>query len=282
MTDLVEPSRPAVGNRSPLDASQDPRALGGARGATARDGGILGLDNVQLDLELAGIGSRTLAIVLDYLVLMVGFALVLSGALAVASIFAFESIWPWVIGLLAIFALQLGYFAAFEIATQGRTPGKMALGLRSVSDLGGRPSTSAFLVRNLLRAIDTPLGVLPIMLDGRCRRFGDMVAHTLVVHDRPERATVDVGRVPTAWGLREVTVVESFLERADRMEEARAAAMAQEILDWMWRRHPQFLAEAGLTEPGIERGDPVLWLRAVLATPAPSTSAGSAISTADV
>jgi uncharacterized RDD family membrane protein YckC len=89
---------------------------------------------------------------------------------------------------------ELLYFFSWEVVSGGRSPGKMAVGLRVVRD-GGLPITPrASLVRNLLRIVDElPLsylvGLTAIVCSNDGKRLGDLAAGTLVVRvDRPPPA----------------------------------------------------------------------------------------------
>jgi uncharacterized RDD family membrane protein YckC len=225
--------------------------------AEIRRESILGLDNIRLDLPIAGIGSRSLAAFLDY----VGLALLsllwmLLCALILARLSPSLGIAILVSGL---FLIDWGYFAGQEIATRGRTLGKRVMRLRVVTTEGGTPGAGALLIRNLVRTLDVLVGVVLMALDPLSRRLGDRLAGTLVVHDRPLETGPVLGRVPPGWGPRELAVVESFLARAGEMEGALRRRMAERILDAVRRDAPELLADA------VPGADPVTALRRALA-----------------
>ena len=225
--------------------------------AAIRHESILGLDNIRLDLPVASVGSRSLAALLDYLILM---ALALGWIfLIVTAIAPLLPAWVPVFAIVGWFLLEWGYFAGFEIATGGRTVGKMALALRVVTAEGGSPGTGALLSRNLVRSLDLLFGVPLMALDPLSRRLGDRLAGTLVVHDRGREAAPVLGRVPPGWGPRELAAVESFLARARTLEDTAGTwAMADRILDRIRRDAPELLA-------GVDaRRDPVAALRQAL------------------
>lgn len=141
-------------------------------------------------MPLAGIGSRAMAAILDllvqflilYVVVMV-LALVLrpigagvGGAVVAAAI------------VVAVFAVLFGYNFVTELWFRGRSPGKRAFRI-SVEREDGLPiDVSACARRNLLRIVDfLPLfycvGLISIVLTGRRKRLGDIVAGTVVVQD---------------------------------------------------------------------------------------------------
>ncbi len=208
---------------------------------------ILGLDNVPLELPLAGVGSRSLAAIIDYLFLAALAGLWGTACLVTSGLLDFAASWMWAIFTLGLFFLQWGYFAALEIVMQGQTPGKSFVGLRVVSYQGGRSSAGAIVMRNLIRTVDLAFGLAAMAIDRRSRRLGDMAAGTLVVHQQAPGSgdEVELRRVPASWGAREIRVVESFLRRAARMEPQRAQALAEKILRWIRREEEDFAVETG-------------------------------------
>lgn len=227
---------------------------------------ILGLDNIRLDLPIAGIGSRSLAAFLDYLmVALLSLLWVLFCALVLSRVSSTLGI---VILMSGLFLLQWGYFAGQEIATRGRTFGKRAVRLRVVTAEGGTPGAGALLIRNLVRALDLLIGVLLMALDPLSRRLGDRLAGTLVVHERSLETGPVLGRVPPGWGPRELATVESFLARAATLEDPLCRRMAERILEAVRRDAPELLADASIgsdtgSDTGSNTADPVAVLRRV-------------------
>ncbi|HEY6105395.1 MAG TPA: RDD family protein [Anaeromyxobacteraceae bacterium] len=148
-------------------------------------------ERAVLALDVAGLGGRALAYLVDLLVIFlfwVAALLVYSiagdllrriqemsfGAQALAVVLFFFTGWAWDV--------------AWEVAWGGQTPGKRLLGLRVVGRDGAPVSFVESLLRNVLRAVEVPLlyapGVLMVALTPRHQRLGDMVAGTLVVKDR--------------------------------------------------------------------------------------------------
>lgn len=225
--------------------------------ADIRRESILGLDNIRLDLPVAGLGSRSLAAALDYMVLG---GLALLWVLAVVFLMAQVSrAWAPALLIGGWFLLEWGYFAGLEIATGGRTLGKLAVKLRVVTAEGGTPGPGALLARNLVRSLDLVFGAPLMAVDPLARRLGDRLAGTLVVHDRPPEAAPVLGRVPAGWGPRELALVEAFLARAGALEDTAAAwEMAGRILERIRRDAPELLA-------GVDtRSDPVGAVRQAL------------------
>jgi uncharacterized RDD family membrane protein YckC len=151
---------------------------------------------VELEFPLAGIGSRFIAILIDYLLQFAAFlVLILVMLLFLPSIQKFEAASAkWVVALLIIipFLLQWGYFSLFEGLWHGQTPGKRVAKIRVIQQSGRAITMFESLSRNLLRAIDFlptsyVVGVISIFVTSRNQRLGDLVAGTLVVHERSSR-----------------------------------------------------------------------------------------------
>ncbi len=144
-------------------------------------------------MPVAGIGSRFIAITVDYLIW--GFIFFVLGILAVIILpalhfFGGVSI-NWAIGIfvLIVFLMQWGYFALFEAFGNGRTPGKRVAKIRVIHQSGRGINFVEALARNLVRFVDYfpgfyAVGIIAIFLSKRSQRLGDMVAGTLVVRDR--------------------------------------------------------------------------------------------------
>lgn len=139
--------------------------------------GLLGMEapgDVILELPTAGLGTRFIAALVDHLL---AFILMLAAASTCAAL-AMESLL-----IVMTFALLGGYIM---LEVSGRSPGKLAVGLRVVRLDGGfiRPRES--FVRNVVRIVDfLPsfylLGVVVMVLDPLDRRLGDLLAGTVVV-----------------------------------------------------------------------------------------------------
>ena len=163
---------------------------------------------VSIDLSLAGIGSRCLAVLIDYLIqgatIWIGFllfALLISGtagsgsAAHVNSPTAYK--WGLAIGIAIPFLLHWGYFTLFEAFWNGQTPGKRLMKLRVIQQSGRALGLFESMSRNLIRFIDMLpvfyfVGALCVFVNRRQQRLGDMAAGTLVVHSTP----VDTPFVP--------------------------------------------------------------------------------------
>src|SRR6185503_5272035 len=150
-------------------------------------------EHVVLDLEIAGVGSRLLAAVIDSAIvttIMVAGGLLAAVLAGLGLIPRHGGAWLAAVAVGLAFALGNGYFILFEGLRGGQTPGKRTVGIRVVRDTGHPVTLGAAALRNLLRVADflpPPylLGLGLIAFHPRAKRLGDLVAGTVVVRDRP-------------------------------------------------------------------------------------------------
>jgi len=202
---------------------------------------------VVLDYEIAGLGSRALAAILDTAILL-GWTIAL-GILMVGLAPGDSAVMA--IGVVVYFATLWGYFAFFEGLRGGQTPGKRRVGIRVVRDTGHAVTLGAAAIRNLLRLADflpPPylLGALAVALHPRGKRLGDIVAGTVVVRDRPlehasvlpaEAADAEPAGVPLLSDA-EFRVVHEFAERAAALPEAVRTRVAAGLAPRFAERFP--------------------------------------------
>jgi len=197
-------------------------------------------EGVDLELTLAGVGSRFASALVDYaiqLVILLAFGLALGYGVGLSPRAGGYAVAAWIV---VGFVLFVGYDVAFEVLASGRTPGKRLNGLRVVLETG------ASAVRNALRLIDILpgaylVGIASILVSERNQRLGDHAAGTLVVRERkalpPEprlrsyRRPVDA---PAAWdtsaiGTDELAAVRGFLARRDALTENARFQLATEL-----------------------------------------------------
>ncbi|HUD37981.1 MAG TPA: RDD family protein [Streptosporangiaceae bacterium] len=149
---------------------------------------------VVLDLAVARFPSRIIAQLLDICVQLPAIAFVeivvlrsaaqhLNGASAAAVL------------ILGVVAVIIGYPVAFETLSRGKTLGKLAMGLRVVSDDGGPERFRQALIRALSAAfieiwgfpinlIGMPAGLITSMASAKGKRLGDVFAGTFVIQER--------------------------------------------------------------------------------------------------
>ncbi len=150
-------------------------------------------ENVAFGYQVAGIGSRFLATLLDtLLIFLLQIVVILVFVLALSAFDLLgETIAAWVYAVLGIvgFIFFWGYYIFFEMLWNGQTPGKRWVGLRVIRTDGTPITLSESFIRNLTRLVDFlpamyGIGIISMFLDKQSRRLGDLAAGTLVVHDR--------------------------------------------------------------------------------------------------
>jgi len=155
-------------------------------------------EQVEVRFELAGLGSRVAAFVIDLAIVVVAGILLGLAVMALAprgnphERGTTAGSWVSAVLILLLSFLLLLYFILFEGLDGGRTPGKRILGIRVLMDTGRRLTPAAAAIRNILLLIDffLPLapmlpGMLFIFLSKSRKRLGDLAAGTIVVRDRP-------------------------------------------------------------------------------------------------
>jgi uncharacterized RDD family membrane protein YckC len=147
---------------------------------------------VALDLPIARIPTRAAAFLLDVLIQIVLGLLLLFGVLVVLVQFEPDRAWLDTVFMVSLVTVLAGYPVTCETLLRGRTPGKLALGLRVVRGDGGPIDFRHALTRGLAGAIVDfwafgglgTVAVLTSLCSPRARRVGDVLAGTVVVYDR--------------------------------------------------------------------------------------------------
>ncbi len=196
-------------------------------------------EGVELQLRLAGVGSRFAAGMIDF---AIKGALVAVAAL-VAGVSAGE-IPALVVGGAGLLFAMVFFDVLFEVRSGGRTPGKRALGLRVVLADGRPVGLRASAVRNLLRLVEgLPLSYVPaivsILATRANQRLGDLAAGTVVVHEAGTRApAADAPRPAPAYtagwdvsavSAQELAAVRDFLRRRGEFTPEARGALASRL-----------------------------------------------------
>jgi uncharacterized RDD family membrane protein YckC len=225
-------------------------------------------EQIGVDLELAGLGSRFVAQVVDWLwKALFSFVLLLIGAIVVGLLghgHALEDPSKMLIALVIalLYGLWLGYAIYFELRWNGQTPGKRFAGIRVVSQNGAPIDFRAACVRNLLAIADfLPafhlLGALLVLLTRNSQRLGDLAAGTVVIRERAvasaphsgdellTRASTEYAFTPTQLATLDASdraVLRSFLQRYDGMARANRERLAEKMAETYARKTNHRLA----------------------------------------
>lgn len=143
-------------------------------------------ERVSFDYQVAGLGTRAIAQLLDLLI-VIGILFVLSFfALAFAAVQA--DTLATLILILGSFVVIFGYFWVSEAVWSGQTVGKRVFRLRAVGDRGEPMTFAQGAIRNIVRIVDFlpygyGVGMVALFVNGKGKRLGDLVAGTIVVKD---------------------------------------------------------------------------------------------------
>jgi uncharacterized RDD family membrane protein YckC len=153
-------------------------------------GGVVSGEAVVLDVPCARFPSRLIALLIDMVVqVIVGFAVAL---IIIATGTHLDAASGAAVTLTAAVLIIVGYPATFETLTRGRSLGKMALGLRVVSDDGGPERFRQALVRALASVVEIwsltgAPALICSLVSARGKRLGDLFAGTFVIQERLPR-----------------------------------------------------------------------------------------------
>jgi uncharacterized RDD family membrane protein YckC len=213
-------------------------------------------EQIDLQYDLAGLGSRFMAIAIDMLIQgTIAAALVAVFGLG-ATIFAvnFRDLFGRdgflvlsvgvAVAILLIFLLTWGYFLIFELIWNGQTPGKRVAGIRVLTTRGEPVTLVHALVRNLLRLVDIlptsyMIGTISILVTRRGQRLGDLAAGTVVVRERHaelprtlpplDPALALPPHLAGAFSSDDVRLARDFLLRAPYLTRARRSELGAQI-----------------------------------------------------
>lgn len=189
-------------------------------------------DAVVLDVQIAQLPIRALSAMIDILVILILY--VLGVVLWALTLSDFDTALSAAVLIIFTVLTLVGYPLVFETATRGRTLGKMALGLRVVSEDGGPERFRQALFRALAGFIELwmlaggPAAVCSL-LSPKGKRIGDIFAGTVVISERaPRLSAPPVMPPPLAWwaaslelsalNAEQAELSRQFLARADQLD----------------------------------------------------------------
>ncbi len=159
---------------------------------------------VVVEVRIAQLPSRALAYIIDWVVQCT----VLVAALVLLSNASFVADSALTAGLVILFAVLVivGYPVIFETVSRGRSLGKLALGLRVVSDDGGPERFRQALFRGLAGFVEFWLffgapALITSLVNQQGKRLGDVFAGTIVIGERAPRQAPPPAMPPqlAAW-----------------------------------------------------------------------------------
>ena len=200
-------------------------------------------DAVVLDVQIAQLPVRAVSALIDITAIGIGYVVGLF--LWAATLTEFDEALSTAIVIIFMMLVMVGYPLVFETATRGRSLGKMAMGLRVVSDDGGPERFRQALFRALASVVEIWMlagspAVICSILSPKAKRIGDIFAGTVVVSERGPRLAPPPTMPPSmAWwasslqlsGLdaARAEVARQFLSRASQLDPQLRQQMAYRI-----------------------------------------------------
>ncbi|MET0900962.1 MAG: RDD family protein [Mycobacterium sp.] len=200
-------------------------------------------DAVVLDVQIAQLPVRAVGSLIDVTVMLIGYFF---GTLLWAATLAnYDPALSAAVLIIFTILVLVGYPLIFETATRGRSLGKMAMGLRVVSEDGGPERFRQALFRSLAAFIEIFMlfggpAVICSLVSPKGKRIGDVFAGTIVISERGPR----MGPLPAmppalAWwaaslqlsGLQpdQAELARQFVSRAHQLDPALREEMAYRI-----------------------------------------------------
>lgn len=134
--------------------------------------------NVEIESQIAGLGDRILAGIVDFLI-MVSYAIFMGSV--------FDRIFNNDFFILIIILPLLFYHLLSELIMNGQSAGKRVIKIKVVSLNGSHVTFGSYLLRWIFRLIENPIlmmdvvGIITMAINGKGQRLGDIVAGTTVI-----------------------------------------------------------------------------------------------------
>lgn len=206
-------------------------------------GAVVTGDAVVLDVQVAQLPVRAISTLIDVTVMVLGY--LLGVGLWAVTLLQFDPALSASVLIIFTVLVLVGYPLIFETATRGRTLGKMAMGLRVVSEDGGPERFRQALFRALSSVVEIWMftgapAVICSLLSPKGKRIGDIFAGTVVISERgPKLAPPPVMPPQLAWwastlqlsglGPEQAELARQFLSRANQLEPLLRDQMAARI-----------------------------------------------------
>lgn len=227
-------------------------------------------DAVVLDVQIAQLPVRALSVLIDIVIVFIVY--VIGVILWAATLSQFDSAFSAAVLIIFTVLALVGYPTIFETATRGKTLGKMALGLRVVSDDGSPERFRQALFRALAGVIEIWMltggpAVISSLLSPKGKRIGDFFAGTIVISERaPRQAPPPLMPPQLAWWASMLQLSGLSPVQADMARQflTRTTQLDPQVRDQMAYRIASDVV-AQISPPPPPGAPPALVLAAVLA-----------------
>lgn len=200
---------------------------------------IITPENVFIDFELAGLGSRFLAFLIDFMIqCMTIFLIIILIFSSGRTLYSGEQIDSYItaLGIVVVFVIYNGYFIFWEMLMNGQSPGKRVLNLMVIKETGEAITFFDSALRNIIRVIDfLPsfylVGSVIMVFNKNYKRIGDMAANTIVVKKQKNETPLTAKDILAGFSMEinsratniypvnenEFSVLKEFMERKEQL-----------------------------------------------------------------
>lgn len=206
-------------------------------------------DAMSYALEIAGVGARSYAFVLDWHIrLLVALLWIYLAAFLFYDISIFSTMFEedtanaaaaWVVFLPAVI-VYFFYHPILETVMRGSTPGKRMAGVRIITLEGFTPGIGSILIRNIFRLVDGlpgvyTVGLLFAIFTKNHVRIGDIAAGTVLVYEKltAKQSLSDVAQqsLNSSLSAENYDLLLELLERWQELDKPQRIHLGQHFLN---------------------------------------------------
>jgi uncharacterized RDD family membrane protein YckC len=206
-------------------------------------------DAMTYALEIAGIGARSYAFVLDWHIrLLIALVWIYLSAFLFYDLSIFSTLFEeetgnaaaaWIIFLPAAI-VYFFYHPILETVMQGSTPGKRMTGVRLVTLEGYTPGIGSILIRNVFRLIDSlpgvyTVGLLAVIFTKNQVRIGDIAAGTVLIYEtstgKQSLSAVARQSLNSSLTTENYDLLVELLDRWQQLEKQQRIQLGQQFLN---------------------------------------------------
>jgi uncharacterized RDD family membrane protein YckC len=159
---------------------------------------ILTPQNIELEYDLASVGDRIVATIIDRLILIAYVIILIVVAMQGDFSGNIMQLYIFIASLPAMF-----YTLLSEVFMNGQTIGKRVMKIKVISINGNQPSFSQYLMRWLFRIVDlwmtgSIVAIIMVAVNDKRQRLGDIVAGTTLIKTTPRTTINETLYVPVA------------------------------------------------------------------------------------
>ncbi|MFT4797344.1 MAG: putative RDD family membrane protein YckC [Sulfitobacter sp.] len=191
------------------------------------------------EVAVAGLGARAYAFTIDWHIRFLTALLWLGISLLIVTQFSpIGSTLAQIVSIAPALFIYFFYHPVLELMMEGNTPGKRYVKVRVVTIDGLAPSSTAIMLRNIMRIVDSMptfyiVGIVCCLITKRQVRIGDLAAGTLLVYDHGGETladSVDDLLETETLSMQELQTVKRLLNRWSDLEVAKRAQLGQALL----------------------------------------------------